>query len=401
MNANKRVLIIHGDDSTAFRILKKVQSLGHEAEWVASGIEGVACFESYSPDCVLVDLDLVDLPAKFMVQALRQLNQGASILVVAANVNPGLKFEAESWGADGVIPVEFSPEMLSGVWSRPALPVVPPGEDETIQGWVEDSSSFGRGLGQVLPSLSMAAHDLQRLRHFSCPGHLVVKGSLEDMDLLDVGGDLLVEGGLSQVHVRVRGEARIFGDVRHCRNLGVFVRGSLQCDGVLESILVCGRHFLWDGLCQDTMLNVAGRMVGLGRRAQVIGGVVKVAETLRLGTLGDDQQTPTHVELAPRVFFRNWADAKRAMLALSQHPGHVLSAERKAHFERSLADPESFQRFAQVHAWAIESGVTLKIGEAEEMILLRREGPVRVRKGAGSASGTLVFEATGPMLTLG
>jgi CheY-like chemotaxis protein len=400
MNANKRVLIIHGDDSTAFRILKKLQALGHEAEWVASGIEGVACFESYSPDCVLVDMNLVDLPAKFMVQALRQLNQGASILMVANSIHPGLKFEVEAWGADGVIPLDFSAEMLSAVWARPSLPVVPMGEDETIQGWVDDSSSFGRGLGQVLPSQTMVAQELIRLGTFSCPGHLVVKGSLEEMELLDVGGDLLVEGGLRQVHARVRGEARVFGEIRHCRNLGVFVRGSLQCESALDSILVCGRHFLWDGLCKDTMLNVAGRMVGLGRKSQISGGVVKVAESMRIGTLGDDQQTPTHVELAPRVFFRSWVDAKRAMLALSQHPGHVLPAERKTHFERCLRELEFFQSFAQIHAWAIESGVTLKIGEAEEMILMPKEGPLLVSKGKGPAGATLLFAQPGKGITV-
>lgn len=119
MVTQKRLLVIHSDESTGFRILKRLQDEGNEVEFVTTGIEGVACFESYGPDLVLVDLNLVDLPAKFMVQALRQLNNQAVIVLVAAQVNPGLKFEIEAWGGNGLVSLRSIPNSLSRFCSNP------------------------------------------------------------------------------------------------------------------------------------------------------------------------------------------------------------------------------------------------------------------------------------------
>ncbi|MCB1052225.1 MAG: hypothetical protein H6510_17515 [Acidobacteria bacterium] len=394
MVTQKRLLVIHSDESTGFRILKRLQDEGNEVEFVTTGIEGVACFESYGPDLVLVDLNLVDLPAKFMVQALRQLNNQAVIVLVAAQVNPGLKFEIEAWGGNGLVSPEVNSQQLEPLLLKPEIPHFAMNEDETIQGWMDDSSSFGRGLGQQLETQTIQARQLAKMGSYTYPGHLRVIGDLENMELLDVSGDLWVEGNLHNVHVRTRGDARILGDIEDCRNLGFFCRGNLICDSVSESVVVCGRNFMWESECLNTMLNVAGRMVGMGRKSAVVGGVLKIAEHLWVGRLGDETHTPTHVEMAPRVFFRNWVDANQTMLQLSQAPGHVLNPTRKNHFDEAIKSVRLFPRFADVVVHQIFPSVTLKIGEAEEMIITQRKEPVRVmvdRSNGSSKIGTLSF----------
>ncbi len=71
METNTRVLVVQPDPERADQIRDNLFREGvTEVEWVRSGIDGIACFESFQPIAVLLQADLSELPTRFVIKAL-------------------------------------------------------------------------------------------------------------------------------------------------------------------------------------------------------------------------------------------------------------------------------------------------------------------------------------------
>jgi two-component system, chemotaxis family, chemotaxis protein CheY len=106
------VMIVDDSNYTRRTHRRIVESDGHVVHEAATGMAAIEGFFVHRPDLVLLDLTMEDMGGIEVLERLRQLDAGARVIVVSADVQRSTaKIVAES-GALGFLGKPVSPEGL-------------------------------------------------------------------------------------------------------------------------------------------------------------------------------------------------------------------------------------------------------------------------------------------------
>ncbi|HYK98555.1 MAG TPA: response regulator [Candidatus Acidoferrales bacterium] len=105
----RRVLLIEDDDATARALGEILELEGYSVRRVRNGADAIALLRGYTPDVVLVDLQLPVMDGRsFIEQYRRRVRPAASVVVMSGRTDgPAI---ASAIGADGYVgkPLEAS-----------------------------------------------------------------------------------------------------------------------------------------------------------------------------------------------------------------------------------------------------------------------------------------------------
>ncbi len=372
-----RVLLLQPDLDLAQVATDNLRLLGvSDMECVANGIECIACFESYRPHLVILDADGDDMPARFILQAMKQLDPTSRAVLWAVSSAKGAIAEARTIGAVGTVSFPLDHKSLTQLLESDPIDQ-PLSNDETIQGFVDDSASLWNYQGEAGDSLAIEAAEINQRRKFQHSGDLKVVGNLRSVELLEVTGRLEVQGNVVDSHVRCRGDMFVFGGIIGCNKMGVFARRMLEVVRIKESTIVCGGTLLLGETCENSVVNVAGRMIGKSRSSVLAGGKARVGEHMMMGIMGDEDACSTEVELAANIFFQHWAESRRKLFVEGQARCEI-KADRVQWFEQQVASRKFFIEQADLFAQWIYPGVKVRIADEEELVIQPCSSPVRV-----------------------
>ena len=80
-------ILVVDDSGYARRLLRQtLEPLGHEVVEAASGLAGLEAYAVHAPDLVLLDLTMEDMGGLEVLGRLREMNAGARVIVVSADV---------------------------------------------------------------------------------------------------------------------------------------------------------------------------------------------------------------------------------------------------------------------------------------------------------------------------
>lgn len=101
-----RVLYIEDDDNNRLLVERIMMAEGFEILSTSNALDGISRAVDYSPDIILMDINMPDMDGYMATKELRQLPQldQVPIVAVTANVMKGDMEETLAAGCDGYIP---------------------------------------------------------------------------------------------------------------------------------------------------------------------------------------------------------------------------------------------------------------------------------------------------------
>ena len=100
MSPKSRVLIIDDDVVMAKYLASHLSRRDFEVNLASSGQEAVRIFRSFDPVLVLLDMSVEGMAGGEILQRVKQIKPGVSVIVLSANRDPELIFKASKLGAD-------------------------------------------------------------------------------------------------------------------------------------------------------------------------------------------------------------------------------------------------------------------------------------------------------------
>lgn len=96
-----KVLTIDDQTLILLSVEKRLQELGYTVKTAATGKEGIASFQSFQPDLVLVDINMPDMNGLEVVQQIRNIEkEHTPILVMSGNTNEDVIMKGFDMGVD-------------------------------------------------------------------------------------------------------------------------------------------------------------------------------------------------------------------------------------------------------------------------------------------------------------
>lgn len=358
MMHQKKVLAIVEDPALLKTICKwmTLNDLGDPIQ-APSAVEGIAFFESYQPDAVILEDSISDMPLSFMVSALCQLSDGTPIWIIAPG---GVLKDPQAFpeGAFGVIPAEMGSWPVNALFQK--LPILnmrtSHDQDDTIGIWNDDSQN-----DSFFPESVMTAEDVNARGSLVAEGDLCILGDLANVQELVVRGDLTIQGHCHNSHIQCDGNLTVQGRIQGQTN-GVFCAGTLEVERIDQALVVCGKNLFFRESCKDSIINVLGRMIGTGPGSSILGGRIRVGQHISVSQIGDDQQTDTWIEMAPAMF----------------HGKLLAPFSAMKNNGKSVPLPKKLEEMADISVESLYEGVTLRFGEEEDFTIKDYIGGYRV-----------------------
>lgn len=107
----QKVLIIEDEQNVLDVIQAYIKKAGYEVHTAIKGTDGLALFNRYNPDIVVLDLMLPDISGEEICQTIRK-QSNVPILMLTANSTVDDRINGLSLGADDYIVKPFSPREL-------------------------------------------------------------------------------------------------------------------------------------------------------------------------------------------------------------------------------------------------------------------------------------------------
>lgn len=118
MNQRTRVLIVDDDLVMAKYLSSHLSRRNFEVSVVSSDQEALRVFRGFDPVLVLVDTSMNGASGTEILQRLKQIKPGVSVMVLSANKDPEMIFKASKLGADDYISKPVDPKELDVRISR-------------------------------------------------------------------------------------------------------------------------------------------------------------------------------------------------------------------------------------------------------------------------------------------
>src|SRR5437764_7538857 len=112
MNPKTRVLIIDDDVAMAKYLASHLSRRGFEVSMVPTGQEALRVFRTFDPQLALLDMSIDSMASGDVLQRLKQIKPGLSIMILSANKDPEAIFKASRLGADDYINKPVDPKEL-------------------------------------------------------------------------------------------------------------------------------------------------------------------------------------------------------------------------------------------------------------------------------------------------
>ncbi|GEM_PF-1042106 len=148
--------------------------------------------------------------------------------------------------------------------------------------------------------------------HFAISGNLTVNGTMRDKLVVEITGNLVVNGDIDDATVHVDGNVTVRGDILNCRAGGVHGTGDITFRSADNALVVCAGRISFSDHAQFCKL-IAGRGVyGDQDRSALVGGLVQSGEHVEVAVIGSAGAIGTEVEITISPYI------KEKMLALSK-----------------------------------------------------------------------------------
>jgi hypothetical protein len=342
-----------------------------------SAVEGIAFYESYRPDAVILEENISDMPISFLVPALNQLIINIPIWIMTSS---GEVLDPDNYpeGAYGTLSPDLHAVLPQSLFQKlPFIRSLPDlGQSDTVGIWQDDSLTDSFFPGQIL-----TAEELVKRDKIHQEGDLHIIGDVLNVEELIVNGNLSIQGNCIDTHIQCDGDLNVEGTISG-KTKGVFCSGSLTVHSLDQALVVCRNHLFFQESCQNSIINVMGRMIGTGPDSHIVGGRNRIGQHLAVSRIGDDEQTETMIEMAPPIFHESLM--KRYF---GEDTPQNESFKALQIGDAPLFTPKRFEDLADISAETVFNGVTLKIGSSEDFTIKDYEGGYHIY-----LAGEIVFK---------
>lgn len=112
----RRILVVDDDPDSLSIIAEALRWEGYQTQTAISGAEGLALIQSWSPDLILLDVNMPGMNGLETLKGLRVKEQYVSVMFISGNTSTEHVVEGLDYGADDYIPKPFDPlELLARV----------------------------------------------------------------------------------------------------------------------------------------------------------------------------------------------------------------------------------------------------------------------------------------------
>jgi len=328
-----------------------------------SAMEGIAFYESFQPDLVLIEGQPFDMPINLLVPALKQLEGTTPIWILGREPRDPSQLPQ---GLHGRLPEDFNlvdPNTLK----TPMPGFLNEDIDQTLSN-AEDAIMIG---GVPIPKIEeeeglqlLEADQLPPDRVFNGEGNFKIIGNLVGMKRIQIKGDLQIIGTVKDSHIQCEGDLKISEGIRGTGN-GVFCRGTLETGFLDHALVVCGANLFLKGTCVESIVNVTGRMVGIGAHSAVIGGRIRVGQHLNVNEIGSPDGTDTLIEMAPAILKKAFKPPQ-------------IKFDLPNQSREPFLQPPKLEELADIAVETIFPGLTIRIGTQEDLIVSKHDGGLRI-----------------------
>ena len=113
---DRRILVIDDDPDSLSIIAEALRWDGYQVQTAISGSEGITLIQSWSPDLILLDVNMPEMNGVETLRDLRQKEEYVSVMFISGNTSTEHVIEGLDSGADDYIPKPFDPlELLARV----------------------------------------------------------------------------------------------------------------------------------------------------------------------------------------------------------------------------------------------------------------------------------------------
>lgn len=113
---DRRILVVDDDPDSLSIIAEALRWEGYQTQTAISGAEGLALIQSWSPDLILLDVNMPGMNGLETLNGLRHKEQYVSVMFISGNTSTEHVVEGLDSGADDYIPKPFDPlELLARV----------------------------------------------------------------------------------------------------------------------------------------------------------------------------------------------------------------------------------------------------------------------------------------------
>lgn len=155
-------------------------------------------------------------------------------------------------------------------------------------------------------------------------GSVHIKGNVEQGSILEVGGDLVVDGMVQGGCIRCQGSVRIAGGFIGNENLRSHVKGDLMAQFLEHVYLDCRGNLTAQQSIVGCYLSVGGNLTILAPDGQYLGGKLVVSGEMKVGFLGKEEASKTHIILGA-----NWIE----MVRLQHQERRIQALEKIAQIQ--------------------------------------------------------------------
>jgi DNA-binding NtrC family response regulator len=113
--ASKKILVVDDENLICWSLCQALGRLGHQTESVKTGGDALLAVESFSPDIVLLDINLPDINGIEVLQQIKAINDDIIVIIVTANGDADSLVKAFKMGADDYFGKPFNLQMVEHV----------------------------------------------------------------------------------------------------------------------------------------------------------------------------------------------------------------------------------------------------------------------------------------------
>lgn len=143
--------------------------------------------------------------------------------------------------------------------------------------------------------------------NISFTGSVRVNGNVQPGFRIQAAGDIEIQGYVDAAYIEAAGNITIRGGVQG-RNKGeIRAGGNLRTPFIQSALVDVGGNCLVGESIMHSQVSAGGRILMEGRRAVIVGGIVRAGEEVATRVLGSPMATPTEVEVGVHPHLRREA----------------------------------------------------------------------------------------------
>lgn len=191
--------------------------------------------------------------------------------------------------------------------------------------------------------------EMQNMPQSLCyDGDVYVRGNIEGPTVLEVKGDLVVDGFVQSAQIRCEGNLILKGGINNASGQEKVYAGGCVISRFFEYVTLHAEGNVYFGTSLNSDLSTYGEMVSYGEKGGIVGGNSYSEKGFCLSNIGNPAGIPTALNLGSNEAIHSvYADLEREIMEIKEAMTKLVSARNQIFFNRK-AEKNKMEMILQI-----------------------------------------------------